>query len=70
MRELCKKNFVNAEAAFPRKMAPASLNLSTYISLYTYGYKNVYELGPMLDAKTTKLDLVSAKQDTVAVKTN
>jgi hypothetical protein len=64
----CNNNFVNAEDAFPRKMAPASLNLSTYISLYTYGYKNVYELGPLLDAKVTKLDLVSTKQDAVAAK--
>lgn len=56
----CNNNFVNAEDAFPRKMATASLNLSTYISLYTYGYRNVYELGPLLDVKTTKLDLVSS----------
>lgn len=55
----CNNNFRNAEDAFPRKMATASLNLSTYISLYTYGYRNVYELGPLLDVKTTKLDLVS-----------
>ena len=27
----------------------ASLNISTYISLYTYGYRNIYELGPYLD---------------------
>ncbi len=64
----CNNNFVNAEDAFPRKMAPASLNLSTYISLYTYGYRNVYELGPLLDAKTTKLYLVSGKQDAVAAR--
>lgn len=56
----CNNNFVNAEDAFPRKMASASLNLSTYISLYTYGYRNVYELGPLLDVKTTKLALVSS----------
>jgi len=56
----CNNNFVNAEDAFPRKIAAASLNLSTYVSLYTYGYRNVYELGPLLDAKTTKLDLVSS----------
>lgn len=56
----CNNNFVNAEDAFPRKMATASLNISTYISLYTYGYRNVYELGPLLDVKKTKLDLVSS----------
>src|SRR6185436_1171324 len=59
----CNNNFVNAEDAFPRKMASASLNLSTYISLYTYGYRNVYELGPLLDVKTTKLDLITSKNE-------
>jgi len=54
----CNNNFVNAEEAFPRKMATASLNLSTYIALYTYGYRNVDELGPLLDVKTTRLKLV------------
>jgi hypothetical protein len=56
----CNNNFVNAEDAFPRKMATASLNISTYISLYTYGYRNVYELGPLLDVETTKLELLSS----------
>ena len=54
----CNNNFKNAERPFPTKAADASLNISTYISLYTYGYRNVYELGPLLDIKTTKLNLV------------
>jgi len=62
----CNNNFKNAEDAFPRKIAEASLNLSTYISLYSYGYRNVYELGPLLDAKTTKLDLVESKAEPIA----
>ena len=37
----------------------ASLNLSTYISLYTYGYRNIYELGPQLDPKQSKLPFES-----------
>ncbi len=56
----CNNNFDNSRA-FPTKVAPASLNLSTYISLYTYGYKNVYELGPLLDTKTTKIELVPSE---------
>lgn len=48
----CNNNFTGNERAFPTKVAPASLNLSTYIALYTYGYRNVYELGPLLDVKT------------------
>ena len=43
------------------KIAPASLNLSTYVTLYMYGYRNVYELGPVLDAKSCRLELVSTK---------
>jgi hypothetical protein len=61
----CNNNFQNAESAFPTKMAPASLNLSTYIALYTYGYRNVYELGPLLDVKTTKLTLVPTAKPTL-----
>jgi hypothetical protein len=53
----CNNNFTEDERAFPSKMPAASLNVSTYISLYTYGYRNVYELGPLLDAKRTKLVL-------------
>ena len=58
----CNNNFVNALDAFPTKVPAASLNLSTYVSLYTHGYRNVYELGPLLDAKTTKLELVSSEK--------
>ena len=59
----CNNKFENEPSAFPTKVAPASLNHSTSISLYTYGYRNVYELGPLLDAKTTKLKLVSSKDE-------
>lgn len=53
----CNNNFENAEGPFPGKIARASLNLSTFIALYSYGYMNVYELGPLLDIGTTKLQL-------------
>jgi hypothetical protein len=58
----CNNNFVNEPEAFPSKMPSASLNVSTYIALYTYGYRNVYELGPLLDVKTTKLELVPTRR--------
>ncbi len=51
-----------AAEAFPSKKPTLSLNISTYTALYGYGYKNVYELGPVLDATTTKLTLVSSKK--------
>ena len=53
----CNNNFANAPEAFPEKLPPASLNLSTYIALYTYGYRNVYELGPYVDIGASKLEL-------------
>jgi len=53
----CNNNFVGAQEAFPTKIAVASLNLSTYIALYSYGYRDIYELGPLLDVKTSKLEL-------------
>jgi hypothetical protein len=54
----CNNNFRYLERAFPTKAPDMSLNLSTYIALYGYGYRNVYELGPLLDGATTKLELV------------
>jgi rhodanese-like protein len=51
----CNNNFVNAEGPFPTKLPAASLNLSTYIALYTYGYRNVWELGPQLDIERSIL---------------
>ena len=61
----CNNNFVNAEGPFPSKIARASLNLSTFIALYSYGYRNVYELGPLLDINTTKLDVTPAASPAV-----
>ena len=55
----CNNNFQGAEEAFPTKIKIAPLNLSTYIALYSYGYMNVYELGPLIDVKMSKLELVS-----------
>jgi phage shock protein E len=52
----CNNNFANAPSPFPAKEASVALNISTYISLYGYGYRNVYELGPLVDLKNSKLD--------------
>lgn len=56
----CNNNFSNAEGPFPSKLPNASLNLSTYIALYNYGYRNVYELGPLIDIKGSRLALESS----------
>ncbi len=51
-----------AAAAFPSKAPALSLNISTYTVLYGYGYKNVYELGPLVDPAKTKLTLVATEK--------
>ena len=55
----CNNNFKNSAKAFPEKRPAASLNLSTYVTLYTYGYRNIYELGPQVDPKESRLPFES-----------
>ena len=52
----CNNNFAGAEGPFPAKLASASLNLSTYIALYNYGYREIYELAPLIDLKASALE--------------
>jgi rhodanese-related sulfurtransferase len=51
----CNNNFNNAPVSMALKYAPASLNLSTLVSLRTYGYTNVHELAGYIDVKKSKL---------------
>jgi rhodanese-related sulfurtransferase len=53
----CNNNFTGNESAFASKLPSASLNLSTYVALYSYGYRNVWELGPRIDVTETRLEL-------------
>ena len=55
----CNNNFATADGPVPAKLATASLNLSTYIALYDYGYRNVYELAPLIDIKSSQLEFES-----------
>src|SRR6187399_493482 len=57
----CNNNFRGAPNSIFGKRAPASLNISTYIGLASYGYTNVYELGPLLDVTTTKLSFTGTE---------
>jgi len=56
----CNNNFIHALGPFPSKIARASLNLSTFIALYSYGYRNVYELAPLIDIHRAKLAFESS----------
>ena len=51
----CNNNFRGSPVSFASKAATASLNLSTQIALAAYGYKHVYELGPLLEVGKTKI---------------
>jgi len=51
----CNNNFLNAPNTFASKMPAASLNIHTYVTLYNYGYTNVFELGPLIGIRKTKL---------------
>ena len=57
----CNNNFTGNESAFASKVAPASLNLSTYLTLYIYGYRNVWELGPRIDLEKSQLEFESTR---------
>lgn len=56
----CNNNFENEPRAFATKIARASLNMYTMNVLYSYGYTNVYELAPLIDIRTAKLQFVGA----------
>ena len=51
----CNNNFDNEPKLFTGKRAEVALNIPTFINLHAYGYKNVRELKPYLDVKTTKI---------------
>ncbi len=62
----CNNNFLGSPVAMASKVAPASLNVHTMVTLHSYGYKHVFELGPLLDVRSTRLpmagDEVKAQQ--------
>ncbi|SRR5258706_7231146 len=57
----CNNNFENEPAAFPTKAARAPLNVFTFNALYSYGYTNIYELGPVIDITKSKLPFEGTK---------
>jgi phage shock protein E len=57
----CNNNFEGSPIAFPSKAPSASLNISTYTSLRSYGYTNIFELGPLLNVRTTSIPFEGAE---------
>jgi rhodanese-like protein len=51
----CNNNFTGAPESMPVKQVASALNVSTYVSLHAYGYRNVYELGPAIEVGVSRL---------------
>ena len=51
----CNNNFEGAPDSMPAKAISSALNVSTFVSLYSYGYRNIYELGPSIEVARSKL---------------
>lgn len=51
----CNNNFLDEPVALAQKAARASLNIYTFNTLYAYGYRNIFELGPLIDIKKSRL---------------
>ncbi len=45
----CNNNFSNNIRPIMTKRAPLALNIPTFINLYGYGYRNIYEFGEIVD---------------------
>lgn len=46
----------------PLKRVELALNIPTFINLYGYGYKNIYELGDMISVDDPRIRFVSAPE--------
>jgi phage shock protein E len=57
----CNNNFINNRRPMVTKALPLALNIQTFINLYGYGYKNVYELGEAVDMDDPSVGWVSAE---------
>lgn len=53
----CNNNFAAAPTAFPEKVARAALNHHSFATLVAYGYRNVFELAPLVDVASTEIPL-------------
>jgi phage shock protein E len=58
----CNNNFLNAPGVFPSKAPSASLNIHTMNTLFSYGYTNVFELGPLIDINKAKIEFEGSQQ--------
>ncbi|MFQ5526082.1 MAG: hypothetical protein ACE5GX_07435 [Thermoanaerobaculia bacterium] len=51
----CNNNFKDDEEPFITKAPAAALKIPTFVSLWAYGYRNVYELGELVEQSDPRL---------------
>jgi phage shock protein E len=56
----CNNNFVNNRNPVRTKALPLALNIQTFINLYGYGYRNVWEMGEAVDMDAPDVHWVEA----------
>lgn len=56
----CNNNFNNDVRPIPTKARPLALNIPTFINLYGYGYRNIYELGEAVDMNAAEVEWVKS----------
>ena len=56
----CNNNFTDNARPVVTKALPLALNIQTFINLYGYGYKNVYELGDALETADARVNWVAS----------
>ena len=65
----CNNNFISKRRSLLDKSLPLALNIPTFINLYGYGYKNVYELKDRIPDVDSRVDLViKAKKENKPLK--
>jgi phage shock protein E len=55
----CNNNFTNNRRPVVTKSLQLALNIQTFINLYGYGYRNVFELGEAVDMNAPEVRWVS-----------
>lgn len=56
----CNNNFANDVPPVARKAIQLALNIQTFVNLVGYGYRNVYELGEVVDFRDPKVEWQAA----------
>ncbi len=56
----CNNNFSNNSYPVVTKLVTVALNIQTFINLYGYGYRNVHELGEVVDFNDARIPWVAA----------